>query len=265
MADQLVLDRHADTRYEALNERFNSTDRLQRDEMGAVKGDVKQLASVVTDLVLSVKDLGKSWDVSRRPNYAIIAFVAATLISVVPGVWVVVNYAITTNVAPIAGRLGQLETGNVERDRRLTESAKLGGDQARELATDTQNGLNAIVEMRRQSEQLALLTGNAAASSVADGVSRTDRAQLNDRVRQNEAAIGTDRAEWQAHVAETNARLLEVEQQFHAISNIGNMQWSEQQRVNAMTFEKLHPGERYPTETFFPSTIFQAPAPMGGK
>ncbi len=42
------------------------------------------------------------------------------------------------------------------------------------------------------------------------------------------------------------------------------MRWAAQNRENAMTFEKLHPGERCPTETFHPTSIFQSdPTPLG--
>ena len=55
----------------------------------------------------------------------------------------------------------------------------------------------------------------------------------------------------------TRVQIGEIEQQFHSVSNLDNLRAAQQERLNAMLWEKSHPGERYPNGTFFPTSIFQ--------
>jgi hypothetical protein len=120
-------------------------------------------------------------------------------------------------------------------------------------------------ELKRETDELAKVSAQSIASSVADQASLNDRLQLNERMRAAEAVSASDIAQRRGELAEISARLLETEQQFHSVSNIENLRWAEEIRVFALVWEKTFPGTHFPTDNFFPSSIFQTAPPELGK
>ena len=76
-------------------------------------------------------------------------------------------------------------------------------------------------------------------------------------MKKMEDLYAQEAADRKSQLAQTRVQLSEVEQQFHSVSNLENLRAAQQERLNAMLWEKSHPGERYPNGTFFPSSIFQ--------
>jgi hypothetical protein len=116
--------------------------------------------------------------------------------------------------------------------------------------------LNAT-EIRRLSDVVVTLGQNVSGSTAADVASRSDRGQLNERVHALEAEASKGSADLRATSAETKVSLAEIETQFHAASDIGNLRSIWQNRINSLLWEKVHPGEHYPAEAFFPTSVFK--------
>jgi hypothetical protein len=100
-------------------------------------------------------------------------------------------------------------------------------------------------------EQQAVLQQRSAASMEADGTSRTDRSQLNERVTRIEGALATETADRRSQNASFGTHLGEVETQFSRESDIGNLRGAQQERINALLWLKTY-NEAYPSATFFP-------------
>jgi hypothetical protein len=117
--------------------------------------------------------------------------------------------------------------------------------------------------LNTQRQEIARLDSMVTGSAQADAQSRVDREQLNRRVENNQdniAVLGTSVREMDARFS---AALAEIESQFHSVSDIGNIHLAQQNRMNAIMWEKLNPGQRFPSDIFFPSSIFNQ-TPLSG-
>lgn len=253
-----ILPEDDNARYYSLREAFNGQIQNQRDETARLTGHVTNLQSSVATMFNKLDSLAEKMEANRKPNFALIALLCTIVLAIIPGIWFVINNSVANSIAPVTSRLAQVEVGNTERDARLLEVTRSNNEQSRDISNLLRDATAGNSELHRDTDSINKISEHVAASTAADSASVTDRAQLNERVRAMETTMAATTANRSGQVAEINARLLEIEQQFHASSNIENMRWSQQNRENSMTFEKLHPGEHYPTSAFFPSSIFQA-------
>lgn len=129
----------------------------------------------------------------------------------------------------------------------------------------TQAGMRS--ELDGVSRALTAAVSQLQLSQQADANSKTDRDQLNLRVRALEASLATESSERNREDARTEAKLTEVETQFSAVEQQRNTQFSEQQRLNSMVFGALSglnaKFPEYPRAPFFQPNISQQAALSG--
>ena len=114
-----------------------------------------------------------------------------------------------------------------------------------------------------QRNEVSRLDQLVTASTASDAQSRTDREQLNHKVAANDTKIADMAVTVQEMDARFSAALAEIESQFHSVSDVGNIHLAQQNRMNALLWEKVNPGQRYPSDIFFPSSIFNQ-TPLAG-
>jgi septal ring factor EnvC (AmiA/AmiB activator) len=192
-----------------------------RDDVNALKTAQSVIQRDLGTLTSAIQSFSTKLDEQSRTNWPAIALAVTMFIAVVPGMgFLMANYT-STAMAPLAN--------------------------ASTLHTET---------IRRMGDQLSSLDAASASSQMADANSRTDRAQLNERLRLLEAQLNSEIAERRATGATVKAALAEIEGQFHAVSNLENLRAAQQERLNSMLYEAANPGKRYPNGTFFPTSLF---------
>jgi chromosome segregation ATPase len=194
---------------------------------------------------------------SSKTNWPLLALGAGLIPLMVGGMGYLMASYTANAVAPLQTQIVQIETGLKTAADQIKEVATIQAGRGKDLsllgqtATTNSELLNRMIARQHDLEE------KVAASTAADVNSRTDREQLNQRVAKLEQDFAKEMAERRANSAEVRIQLAEVEQQFHSVSNLENLRAAQQERLNAMLWEKSHPGERYPNGTFFPTSIFQ--------
>lgn len=171
-----------------------------------------------------------------RPNWEFIAAIASLLVGLVAGVWLVIGLKIDTTVAPLNAELNGMKQELVSHETRLTATENL-----------------------------------SSASTRADSESRTDRGQLNERIRQVEAVSATvprlssDNANLRDQynlivdrqrlllqdITTQKAALVEVETQFCSSDYMRNLMHAYDLRMFAMLWHKVYVGETFPTDNAY--------------
>jgi hypothetical protein len=200
----------------------------QRDLISQLTNDQRTSSADLSVLKTRLDSLTKDLTESRRTNWPTIISLSLLL----PTLSAIAIYVISSEIGKATTPIGQ------------------------SLSTMT-------IQEASNTQAIGKLTDSSIVSTVADVTSRSDRLQLNDRLRSLETQFVSDSALRRGSITEIGSRLAETEQQFHAISNIDNLRWAHQLRDNAMLYEKINPGQRYPTDSFFPTSIFQSsPQPL---
>jgi predicted nuclease with TOPRIM domain len=221
-----------------------------------VNTELQQLSAQIRHLVQRAEDASKT----EWPKYAVIMGLITLIVG--PAGFFLTLY-INGSVVPVKSDIAQsvaeinaiktaihdLTSQYTTRERDITnliQSTTANNSRLQEIATAQQR----IGEM-------------ALSSQAADVNSRTDRDQLNNRVKTLETDLAHEVTTRNAEQAANRVNHGEVETQFHAVSNIENLRWAYQNRLNTVLFNRTHPGENWPAENFFPPTIFQS-VPSGG-
>jgi hypothetical protein len=171
----------------------------------------------IADLRASVNALAAKLDEKGKTNWPAVALA----ISIVPALWLFVTTYTQNAIAP-------------------------------SIASTAVNSK----AIEQQGVIVAGLQQSTAGSARADEASRTDRAQLNDRIRSLEGDVAKEIADRRAIAAELKVANAEIETQFHAVSDLENLRTVWQSRINSLLWDKAYPGEHFPSETFFPTSIF---------
>jgi septal ring factor EnvC (AmiA/AmiB activator) len=199
-----------------------------RDDVNTLKTAQSVIQRDLGTLTSAIQSLSTKLDEQSRTNWPAIALAVTMFIAVVPGMgFLMANYT-TSALAPLTN--------------------------ASNINTET---------IRRMGDELRTLDAASAGSQMADVNSRTDRQQLNERMRTSETALNAEVAERRSGMATVKAALAEIEGQFHAVSNIENLRAAQQERLNSMLYEAANPGKRYPNGTFFPTSLFGPSTPPG--
>ena len=128
---------------------------------------------------------------------------------------------------------------------------QVSGEQ-RDIATSTLQQATNTADLRRLTDTVQSLGQASAASETANQISTRDRLALNERMRSVESQLATSATERTAGLSQILLQIKEIETQFRGINDVANMRSADQDRFNAMVWEKTHAGERYPGTTFFP-------------
>lgn len=224
MADNNVATSDMLQRIDADFARYRTEFQRTRDDVLQITSDLTNLKTFVqndiSDLKSSINALATKLEEKSKTNWPAVALA----ISMVPALWLFVTTYTANAISP----------------------------------TNSATALNSE-EIKRINGLQNTLQQEAAASTAADVNSRSDRAQLNERIQKLETTVSNDIADRRAAAAATKVSLAEIEGQFHALSNLDNLRAAQQERLNSLLWEKSHPGERYPNGTFFPTSIFQGP------
>jgi len=166
-----------------------------------------------------VKPLQARLEEVGRPNWALMTSMASAAFLVVAAVWMIIGLKIDATMSPLALEQGQMRTA-------------LG------VAQNQINSLNNL----------------ATASTAADSTSRSDRDQLNGRVR----VLETSAAQRRTDLSVMNARMVEIETQFCARDSLSNLMHAADLRLFSMLWAKTFPNSRYPTDNaYYPKVCNQ--------
>lgn len=205
--------------------RFRAEFQRTRDEVLSLTSELANLKSStqgsVGDLRASLNAVATKVEEKSKLNLPAIALALA----IVPAIWLFVTTYTTSEI-----------------NRAVTPVISASAINSKQI--DSMSGSITTLQ------QLTAGSGRADESSV------TDRKQLNDRVRQLESELSKETGERHSAATEGRVKLGEIETQFHAVSDLGNLRTVWQHRINALLWEKTYPGEHYPSEAFFPTTVF---------
>jgi hypothetical protein len=199
-----------------------------RDDVLGLNSEISNLKTAfqgsIADLRASMGALSSKLDEKSKTNWPAIALA----ISMVPAVWLFVTTYTQNAVAPVVAST-QLNTKSLET-------------------------LSSVVQGLQQV---------SAGSTAADVASRTDRAQLNDRVRAMESDLAKEVADRRAFSSETVAKEIEIETQFCEQGHIVNIMHAVDLRNAAFIWHKVT-GDIYPTDNaYYPVVCHQGQGPVG--
>ena len=237
---------------------------ITRDDVTALKATSAAIQQNVNVLNNSVRELGVSvkTDIEkialrfeeRRPNWIILCTVGSLFMGAF--FWLI-KTQVEDSVHPVSTEVATLQSTEMALQHDVQTLVNLDNQKQAviaDLKASSETAKAANTEMLMQVHKLEQST---ATSLEAGADSKRDRSQLNTRVKELEDKEALALARVSALQARLETGLGEIEQQFRAVNNIDNKQYSEQMRINAMLWEKTHPGEHFPTDLFFPSSIFQ--------
>ena len=173
------------------------------------------LAAVEASSVGRYIPLAEKVSQNSKTNWPMLASLATVMVSVVIGVWVIVGLKIDTANQPLILQSQSLTVSNAE----LTERLK-----------NVETG--------------------ATASSNADNTSRSDRAQLNQRLNVDETTLQRIVTERQTAVIDFNNRLITIENQFPQIANMMNLLADRNYQMISILYDKAFPGQHMPQANF---------------
>lgn len=232
---------------------FQST----RDDVTALKSgyiviqrDVLNLTSIIEKLVARFED-------TRKTNWPFLATTAGLLPLLIAGLGFFVTSYTTGSVAPIHAEIAQIQIIQKTLTEQVKDLDTVQTNRYRDMSILAQSTSVNAEALSRMTTTVHGLEEKTATSTAFDANSRTDRQQLNERVKKIEETFAAEVTDRRTQQAETKIQLGEVEQQFHSVSNMENLRAAQQERLNALMWEKVHPGDHYPASTFFPTTIFQ--------
>lgn len=251
------LDAEALPRFERIQEQQSRLIAQNQDQITRLEAEQLAIRRELTNIGANVQNLLSQWNESRKPNLA----VWALLLAVVPICGTLLAFYMKGLVDPVNTDLQATKT-QIERQVALGT----GRDQdLTKLAQATATNGSTLAAMTSQVQRVSEM---ALASTQADMGSKADRVQINDRLTKLEERLAEEQAQRRSATSATQVHLGEIEQQFHAVSNLRNQDTAWQMRVNALLWERAFPGTRWPTETYFPTSIFQgnggAPIINGG-
>ncbi len=214
-----ALDKSAavnNTRLEAMNE-FRSTLADQAARL-PTRIEVENLVQTArAEAKADIGPLATKLDNIGRTNYPVMGAFAAVVFSIVSAGWVIIGLKIDATNQPL------------------------------HLAVESERVDDLQLNDRLRAAEAAIV-----ASSQADSISRSDRAQLNSRVQANEISIGTITTEQRTQNAVSTSKLTEVEGQFKAMSDVLNLTKDENQRLFSILYAKAFPGSILPPTNYRP-------------
>ena len=151
-----------------------------------------------------------------KPNWTLMISAISIFFVMITGVWLVIGLKIDATVAPLSLGLAQ-QTGTV--------------------------ASNTSVIRAQQNATLA--------STEADAVSRSDRAQLNERVRLMETTVSSNAGERRAQFGVMAAKLVEVETQFCGSDVVRNLMHATDLRLFSLLWHKVFPDSTLPTDNAY--------------
>jgi chromosome segregation ATPase len=266
MADDLNSDMangSVPNRSSSMLERLERNIQDQEKTVNKLETGYSVITTNISTLTNAVDRLTVRLEENSKTNWPLMTLVATLIPVAIAGLGFYMTSYTSSSVAPIHSEITQIETNMKNITDMVKEVASVQTSRGKDLSLLGQTAITNQELVRRHDDEIKMLQGKISESSAADVNSRTDRMQLNERLRRLEEEFNREVADRRASAAETRVQLAEVEQQFHSVSNLENLRAAQQERLNSIMWEKTHPGERYPNGTFFPTSIFQGQGGSG--
>jgi hypothetical protein len=202
-------------------------------------------SSSILPLVTKMEEYGKT-------NWPLMISMAGVVLGVIAGGWVVVGLKIDTNNAPVMLAVEQIKVSAASNSRLIsalsdqTSRLESANTVQQQQITADHAILGQIADRARQIES------GQAASTQADGVSRSDRAQLNERTRALETSFAREEASRREAGAGFAASLVEIETQMKSLSVAINVQEDHNQQLFGVMWSSLFPQNPLPPTNFRP-------------
>jgi hypothetical protein len=177
-----------------------------------------------------LKPIVSRLDQIGKPNWTLMISAISIFFVMITGVWLVIGLKIDATVAPLSLGLAE-QTGAVSANTALLRA-----------------------------QQNATLS-----STEADAISRSDRAQLNERIRLMETTVSSNAGERRAQFGVMAARLVEVETQFCGSDVARNLMHANDLRLFSMLWHKAFPDTTLPTDNAFYPRICRDNVEAGDK
>lgn len=130
----------------------------------------------------------------------------------------------------------------------------IGGMALTPLSIKADSNQKAIEDLRARFEAHAQLSGHPV--TLAETRRLDDRISSNDRITADTARdLGILQSSYEAHKSRIDSDLIEIETQFDADSQFRNIQFSDQQRTNAVIWEHIPELGKYPVSPYFQPNI----------
>jgi hypothetical protein len=164
----------------------------------------------------SIKPIVERLDKIGKPNWMVIISFLSVFFVMITGVWLVIGLKIDATVGPLQLGLAT-QAGSTMADTTLVRSLQIA----------------------------------SSASTEADVIGRTDRIQLNERIRALEGAVADAIGERRAQNGVLVAKLVEVETQFCSSDVVRNLMHANDLRLFAVIWHKLFPDSTLPTDNAY--------------
>lgn len=236
-----------------------------RDDVNTLKAAYSVIQRDIMSLANSVEKLVARFEDNSKTNWPLLALMAGLLPILIGGGAFLMSSYTTTAIAPVHTEIVSVTATMKTLAEQVKEIAVIQSDRGGKISNLSVEAAGNRDVISRLNDRQHILEDAVNKSAAADENSRTDRKQLNERLSKVESLFASEVADRRSTSAEVKVQLGEIEQQFHSVANLENLRAAQQERLNAMLWEKSHPGERYPNGTFFPTSIFQGPggsAPM---
>lgn len=219
--------------------------------------DLRQnVQAMFSEFRANFSTISKQFEESRRTNWPAYWQLLAVLTAMIAGLWTLINNQITNTVQPVNIEIAQMKSALDSTTREIHDVTAAQVTQGQTLISSSQQVTANSADLKIMRDQIAMLQQSSAQSRESDAESRTNRGELGARVAKLEANMGQETADRRAQEASFGTHLGEIETQFHAVSDIGNLRGAQQERLNAMLWQKAY-GQSYPSQTFFPPSMFQ--------
>jgi chromosome segregation ATPase len=239
---------------EQLLRRFERDFQQTRDDVIGLKQNYTTLQSDVSDIRQSVRELVGRFDESKKTNWPFIG----ALIAIVPIIYVMMNSFTSNAVSPLLNDYTGLKSDYLNLSSVVRDLNQNQGVQDRDISNLRQQASENVAAVKSLTDTSAFLSQRSASSTEADVNSRTDRGQLNERVAKLEAQLAQEEGDRRSNIAAIRTHLGEVETQFHAVGDVANLRAAQQQRTDALLWQKAF-GQQYPDSTFNPPPMFEVP------
>lgn len=227
-----------------------------RDDVIKLKQGYDGLRSDMIEMRQSVDRLVNRFEETRRTNWPLIAVLAGMLPVLLAGSGFIMSSYTANAVSPINSAIAELKTEQETLAAGLHDQEAAQRTADREAIQLGQQVTETVTAVKTLTEAMETIQQRTAGSIEADSQSRTDRAQLNTRLAKLETLLATETGDRREDSASFRTHLGEIETQFHAVSDVANLRGAQQERINALLWEKTY-GAGYPNSTFFPPSIFQ--------
>jgi hypothetical protein len=210
---------------EEIETRFNSIIREQQISRESMWTRIEsRIDPIPKEIGARIESLAKDLDQIQRPNKSLLISLIGTAAILIGGLWFILGLQINDRTTPLALSIEQLRvqsTNNV-----------------------------AIIHD---------LSVSAATSTSSDVNSRTDREQLNERVKSLESLVSTGRAARAKADAETTQKLVEVETQLKGATAVVNLMKDDVHQMIGVLWSKTFPGVTLPDKNYRPTFYKEGP------